>query len=193
MGAVKAFAFNFQMRGWLFCNGQLLSISQNSALFSLLGTTFGGDGVTTFALPDLRGRSIVHPGQGPGITSNIQYGERGGTESTTLTINNMPSHNHVLTPGAAAGQVSIATTAKAFVGGTISNETDSGANGFGAAGATPSIYSEPTVNLTPIGGIASTISGSTALAGGNQAFSLRNPYLGIYTSICVEGLYPSRN
>lgn len=192
MGAVKAFAFSYAPRGWAFCNGQILSIAQNSALFALLGTTFGGNGQSTFGLPDLRGRSIVHPGQGPG-TNNISWGEIGGTENMTLTINNMPAHTHQIIQGTAAGQVNIATNANAITGGTISNETDNGGNSFAAAGDVPSIYSEPAATTTKIGGITSTISGSTAIVGNNIPFSLRSPYLGIYTSICLEGLFPSRN
>ena len=88
MGIVKIFAGNFAPRGWAFCNGQLLSIAQNSALFSLLGTTYGGDGITTFALPDLRSRVPIHVGQGLGL-SNYILGETTGAENNTLTINNL--------------------------------------------------------------------------------------------------------
>ncbi len=90
------FGGNFAPRGWAFCDGQLLSIAQNSALFSLLGTTFGGDGRTNFALPDLRGRTAIHPGTGPGL-SNRRLGESGGSETNTMTIGQMPSHNHIIT------------------------------------------------------------------------------------------------
>jgi len=96
IGQVTHFAGNFAPRGWGFCGGQLLAISQNSALFSILGTTYGGDGRTTFGLPDARGRDMVHPGTGPGL-SNIRLGERGGSETTTLTVNNLPSHSHTAT------------------------------------------------------------------------------------------------
>src|SRR5688572_18111229 len=90
---IKMFGGNFAPRGWALCNGQILSIAQNTALFSLLGTTFGGNGQTTFALPDLRGRVPIHPGQGPGL-SNYSLGQQAGTETVTLTINNMPAHGH---------------------------------------------------------------------------------------------------
>jgi len=96
IGEISIFAGNFAPRGWAFCDGQLLPISQNTALFSILGTTFGGDGRTTFALPDLRGRTPVHPGQGPGLSS-YQLGERSGSESIILNIQNLPSHNHIIT------------------------------------------------------------------------------------------------
>ena len=90
------FAGNFAPRGWAFCNGQLLSISQNTALFSLLGTTYGGNGQTTFALPDLRSRVPVHPGQGPGLSS-YQLGQSGGAETVTLGVNQLPAHTHAAT------------------------------------------------------------------------------------------------
>ena len=93
LGSIVMFAGNFEPRGWAFCAGQILSISQNSALFAILGTTFGGNGIQTFALPDLRGRGPVGTGQGPGL-SDIVLGEMAGTENVTLTAANMPSHNH---------------------------------------------------------------------------------------------------
>jgi microcystin-dependent protein len=93
LGSIGIFAGNFAVKGWALCDGQLLSISQNTALFSLLGTTYGGNGQTTFALPDLRGRVPVHSGQGPGL-SNIDLGQTGGSETQTLLISNMPAHNH---------------------------------------------------------------------------------------------------
>src|SRR5262245_39378135 len=96
LGQIRMFAGNFAPRGNAFCMGQILSIAQNTALFSLLGTTYGGNGQTTFALPDLRGRSIVGMGQGPGLT-NITQGEVGGTETVTLLITQMPAHNHAAT------------------------------------------------------------------------------------------------
>ncbi|MDQ6777385.1 MAG: tail fiber protein, partial [Actinomycetota bacterium] len=93
LGEVRTFGFNFAPRGWAFCNGQLLPISQNTALFSLLGTQYGGDGIQTFALPDLRGRVGIHQGSGPGL-SPYAIGQTGGTETVTLTSNEMPAHNH---------------------------------------------------------------------------------------------------
>ena len=93
IGQITLFAGNFAPRGWAFCNGQLLSIAQNTALFSILGTTYGGNGQTTFALPDLRGRVPVHAGQGPGL-SNYDLGQQGGAESVTLTTAQMPAHTH---------------------------------------------------------------------------------------------------
>jgi len=190
IGTIKAFAFNYPPRGWQFCNGQIMSIAQNSALFALLGTTFGGNGQNTFGLPDLRGRSVVHPGQGGGLSA-IGYGEIGGAETTILTINNMPAHTHSISPIT----LNLSTTVTAITGGTVTNETDNGANSFASGGSTANIYSEPGGTNTTVKGVTTTGTGTATngIAGGNQAFGIRNPYLGIYTSICLEGLFPSRN
>jgi microcystin-dependent protein len=168
LGQIQPFGFNFPTRGWAFCDGQLLSIAANSALFSLLGTMYGGDGRTTFALPDLRGRSIVHIGTGPGL-SPIRQGERSGRENITLSTANMPSHNHSVT----------ATTND----GTL-DEPASGVR-FGTAGT--AIYAQ--------GGAASVVMAgdSTTNNGGNLPFDSRNPFLGIPYSIAVQGLFPSRS
>jgi microcystin-dependent protein len=188
LGTILAFGFNFAPRGWQLCYGQTLSIAQNTALFSLLGTTYGGNGQTTFALPDLRGRSLVGMGQGPGLTNIIQ-GEIAGVENTSLLITNMPMHAHALV----AGQAIVTTVANALSGGTITNETDTGNNSFAASGDVPTIYSEPGGTINKIGGITTTISGTTGIAGGSQPFGIRNPYLGINYSIALEGIFPSRN
>src|ERR1700710_1746158 len=95
LATILLFAGNFAPSGWAFCNGQLLAIAQNQALFSLLGTTYGGNGIQTFGLPDLRGRVPIHFGQGPGLSS-YSIGQSGGTENTTLLLNNLPQHNHAL-------------------------------------------------------------------------------------------------
>ena len=103
LGQIQAFGFNFAPRGWARCDGQLLPISQNSALFSLLGTMYGGDGRTTFALPDLRSRSVVHTGNGPGL-DNIQQGQKGGNYMEALNVNNLPAHTHNVGVNTAAGE-----------------------------------------------------------------------------------------
>lgn len=185
IGQIQAFGFNFAPRTWASCDGQLLSISSNSALFSLLGTTFGGDGRTTFALPDLRGRSIVHIGHGPGL-SNIKWGQRGGVESTILNQTNMPSHSHALTNGVA--NVDIYATDNP---GSQTNESDGGANGFSTGGSTPSIYQENPTAGDKVGGVV--ISGTTNLAGGSQPIYTRNPFLGINVCIAQFGIFPSRS
>ena len=94
LGEIRTVGFNFAPQGWALCNGQMMSISANNALFALLGTTYGGDGTTTFNLPDLQGRVPIHFGQGPGISQNYQQGEMAGTESVTLTTQQLPTHNH---------------------------------------------------------------------------------------------------
>jgi microcystin-dependent protein len=188
LGTILSFGFNFNPRGWQFCYGQLVPISQNSALFSLLGTTFGGNGTTTFGLPDLRGRSLVGQGQGPGLSS-IVMGEISGVENTTLLSTNMPMHAHPLV----AGQATISVAINAISDKSISNDPDNGNNSFAAAGNTPNIYSEPGGTVNAVGGVTATIGGSTGIAGGSQPFSIRNPYLGINYCIAMEGIFPSRN
>jgi len=185
LGQIQPFGFNFAPRGWSKCDGQLLSISQYSALFSLLGTTFGGDGRTTFALPDLRGRSIVHIGQGPGL-STISWGERGGVEQLYITQANMPSHSHALINGVAT--VTVSTTNDA---GSATNESDGGANGLSTGGTTPNIYQENPTTGDKIGGVS--ISGVTSSSGGNIPVQSRNPFLGINVCIAMVGVFPSRS
>lgn len=184
--------WNFAQRGFASCEGQLMAISSNSALFSLLGTTFGGDGRTTFGLPDLRGRSIVGQGRGPGL-SQISWGEKGGAEQITLTSLHLPAHSHPLINGAA--KVDVATTVYTTDNGDVSAESDNGANGLGTSGAMPEIYRENPGTGDHIAGVSSvaTISGTTASAGSQQPFSNRNPYLGMWVTIATQGIYPSRS
>lgn len=167
LSQIQPFGVNFAIRGWAFCDGQLLAISQNTALFSLLGTTFGGDGRTTFALPDLRGRSMVHPGNGPGLNP-VQWGQRGGGNRQTLTLSNMPSHSHTLRSANTPGTERIPT------GRTIAGNT----GGFAFVDGNPD---------------ASMNSNSILSNGGSQSFSIQNPYLGIYIQIAMVGIFPSRS
>jgi microcystin-dependent protein len=165
------FAGNFAPRGWAFCAGQILSIAQNTALFSILGTTFGGNGQTTFALPDLRGRSAVGVGQGPGL-SNIQLGEMAGTETVTLTIANMPSHNHLI------------------------NCDNTGQSSTAPSGLIPGLSDDRTTSLPIYSGNAANATMNPAMVGssGNGLpFNVRDPYLGINFIIALEGIFPSRN
>jgi len=168
LAQIIMFAGNFSPRGWLFCHGQLLSIAQNTAVFALLGTTYGGNGQTTFGVPDLRGRVPVGAGQGPGL-SNVQLGESAGVANQTLLVTNMPAHNHTLNAFSEAG--------------------DSGApqgNRLANSGATDREY------RTTGTGVAM---GATAIgnAGGSQPFSIMQPYLGMNYVICQFGIFPSRN
>ena len=167
IGQIQAFGFNFAPRGWAQCNGQILAISQYSALFSLLGTTFGGDGRTTFALPDLRSRSIVHIGTGAGL-DNISWGERGGVIIHQITTAQMPSHNH----GVAIN---------------VSTQTGGESSPTGIIAAQTGGFSEDVTSGANLGGVIQTN------AGGNQSYNTRNPYLGINVCIALEGIFPSRN
>jgi microcystin-dependent protein len=170
LGEIRMFAGNFAPRNWAFCQGQLLSISQNTALFSLLGTTFGGDGRTTFGLPDLRGRVAVGQGQGPGLQS-YDLGEPGGTETVTLNTNEVPTHNHVLQ------------------GANVSGTTSDPTNNLPARPAPSGGYYKTPPVTTP----AVMNAASMTLAGGGQAHNNIQPFLGMNFIIAVEGIFPSRN
>lgn len=181
LGQVMLFAGNFAPRGWAFCNGQLMSIAQNTALFSILGTTYGGDGITTFALPDLRGRSPVAWGQGPGL-SPIDIGEKAGTESVTLALGNMPIHTHPATPALTAAQPAS----------NHPGDTDTpGPTTVPAAAGGNTIYSNNDPDTSFKGG---PVSGSinVGTAGGSQPFANRSPYLAMSYVIALEGIFPSR-
>jgi microcystin-dependent protein len=164
IGMLMLVGFNFAPRGWAFCNGQILSIAQNSALFSLLGTQYGGNGQTTFALPDLRGRVPVHQGQGPGL-SPYTIGQVGGQESHVLIVSEMPPHNHLLSSTNAAATTSRPNGAVPAAGGSYSTTPDGG-----------------TMNPQAVG-----------LAGNGQPHNIMQPYLTLSWVIALEGIYPSRN
>lgn len=167
------FAGNFQVRGFWNCDGRLLSIAENSALFSILGTTYGGDGVSTFALPDLRGRIPVGQGQGPGLRS-VSLGERSGSNTATLTVANMPAHNHPM-------QVHVQVS-------TNPQSTDEPAGAFLTATGN-NFYATAGSAGNNLGGTSATM----GLAGGSQPFPLNPPMLGLSYQIAYEGIYPSRN
>jgi len=176
MAVVTTVAYDFAPKNWAFCDGQILAIAQNQALFSLLGTTYGGNGVQTFALPDLRGRTAVGLGQGQGL-SNYTLGEVTGTESVIMTINNMPPHVH-------DGNINVTPKGgnSADDGNSIGNWPGQVANGYAAT---------PTAGVSMQGpNVISTTIGS---AGGNQPFSVLSPYLTLNFIICMYGIFPSRN
>jgi microcystin-dependent protein len=177
LGSIMTVGFNFAPRGFAFCNGQLLSIAQNSALFALLGTMYGGDGRVTFGLPDLRGRVPIGMGQGPGL-SNYNQGQVGGVEMTTLTNGQMPAHTHTLQLSAAV-QVS-----------TANPSSDEAANGF-LANTSSNFYATAGTPGNNLGGVS--ISGTAGPAGGNQPVSIMQPYLVINYVIALQGIFPSRN
>ncbi|TCN00819.1 microcystin-dependent protein [Paenibacillus sp. BK033] len=160
LGEVRQFPFNFAPKGWAQCNGQLLPIQQNQALFSLLGTTYGGDGRTTFALPNLQGRVPVHPGQ------TVVLGQTAGEEAHTLTINEMPQHNHQAKGG-------------------------SDATGSGLAGKTWGTSS----SVSPFAPQPNTIMSPNAIAqaGGSQPHNNMQPYLVVNFCIALQGIYPPRD
>ncbi len=164
---IRIFAGNFAPRGWAFCNGQLLPISQNTALFSLIGTTYGGDGRSTTALPNLQGRAPMHPGRGPGLTAR-RLGERGGVEGVTLSEAQMPNHNH---------------TAEATTDTGVTNEPS---NNFLATvlGRGSNLYKQSgsTTPMDPLGN-----------AGGSQPHNNMQPFLTMNFIIALVGLYPSRS
>lgn len=169
------FAGNFAPRSWAFCMGQLLSISQNTAVFALLSTTFGGNGQTTFGLPDLRGRMPLGTGQGPGFP-NVDLGQMAGVETTTLLSINLPIHNHQIT------------------GSLIPQAAGDGALGTDPSNRRPgpgSFYSGATDELVNMATVGGTV--TMASSGSSQPFSNRCPYLGINYIICLEGIFPSRN
>ena len=192
IGQIIQGGWNFAPRGTALCNGQVISIAQNTALFSLLGTTFGGNGQTTFTLPDLRSRSMVHWGTGPGL-SNIQLGESSGLEQVTLTSPQMPTHTHTATFAQTTGTLGATSSTKGTLqspanGAVLSRTTDS------VGTAVPLIYL-PSGTATDVALAGVNVAGTVtnAPAGGNQPVGIRNPYLGITHVIAMEGLYPSRS
>jgi len=186
LGMIITVPYNFAPQGWAFCAGQLLPISQNTALFALIGTTFGGDGITTFALPDLRSRVPAGSGQGPGL-SNYDLGEVGGTETTTLTINQMPAHNHLITLNnltATANARNTAGNSQTPVGNVPAVE---------AAGVTAT-YSNSPANATMAPGAITVTGAATASATGNGLpLSILSPFLVVNYCIALQGIFPSRN
>ncbi|MEP7075406.1 MAG: tail fiber protein [Acidobacteriota bacterium] len=164
IGEIRIFAGNFAPANWAFCDGSLQAISQNDTLFALIGTTYGGDGQETFALPDLRGRLPIHAGQGPGL-SNYVLGQFAGNENVTLNSNQMPQHTHIA--GANSGTGTLGSPAGAV---------------WAAAGAT--IYN--TTPNTPMNATATTS------AGGNQPHDNMHPYLVITFIISLFGIFPSQ-
>jgi microcystin-dependent protein len=163
---IRIFPFNFAPRGWAWCDGQLLPLSQNTALFSLLGTTYGGNGKSNFALPDLQGRAPMHPGQGPGLSLH-DLGETGGSETVSLLESEIPAHSHTLVASQADGL------------------ERSPAGQLPATGIGVSAYQVP--------GALTQLSGSAlAPAGGDAPHNNLQPYLTFYFCIALQGVFPPR-
>jgi microcystin-dependent protein len=166
LGQISIFSFAFAPKGWAFCNGQILSIAQNTALFSLLGTTYGGDGITTFALPNLQGRAAISSGQGPGL-SPYTLGQVGGEAAHTLTVTEMPSHTHGAQPASDTTQMSPQANYWA-----------------------PNINGNATYSATSTGTMSVN---AVANAGGSQPHPNQQPSLAINFCIALVGIFPSRN
>ena len=165
---IRIFPFNFPPKGWAFCNGQIMPISQNTALFSLLGTTYGGDGKSTFALPDLQGNAPMHPGQGPGLSLH-DLGETGGSETVTLLESEIPAHAHSLRAAAT----------------TATKSTPAGNSFARVNGATPFVVppGNPQVVMSDV---------ALAPAGGDQPHNNMQPYLTLNFNIALQGIFPPR-
>ena len=173
LGTISLFGGNFAPRGWALCNGQLLAISTNTALFSILGTTYGGDGRTTFALPDLRSRAPIHWGQGLGL-SNYVIGEVTGTENVTLLQTQIPAHSHTVKAVSSLGDQNAPTNFYLATG----NDTASGDIISGYSDAAPDTTLNPN---------------SISLTGGNQPHSNIQPVLAVTYIIALQGIFPARN
>lgn len=184
LGEIKLFAGPFAPNGWFYCDGSILSIAQNTALFSLLGTTYGGNGTSTFALPDLRGRVPVHAGSGPGPgLQQVVLGQVGGTATNTLNTQNMPAHNH---PLAGTAQLMAANTNGDSIAptGVLSIVND------GQRSPTQhQMYSTatPDTKLSTAG-----ITGDTGISGSNMPVNNMQPFLGLNYIIAWQGIYPQR-
>ena len=165
---IRIYPFNFAPRGWAFCNGQLLPISQNTALFSLLGTNYGGDGRSTFGLPNLQGRAVMHPGQGPGLSLR-GLGETGGSDTVTLLQSQIPSHTHALVASNEIGED------RKAVGEAMARST--GGPLYGPVPATP-------VALAPE---------AVVPTGGSQPHNNLMPYLTLNFCIALQGVFPPRS
>lgn len=165
---IRIFAGNFAPRSWAFCNGQLLPISQNTALFSLIGTTYGGDGRSTTALPNLEGRAPMHPGRGPGLTSR-RLGQRGGVETVTLSEAQMPNHTHTIRAAAVPA-----------------DDDDPSSNTVAARPIGGLLYG-------PANNLVAMADQSLPSAGGSQAHNNMQPFIAINYIIALQGLYPSRS
>ena len=164
---IRIFPFNFAPRGWAWCDGQLMPLSQNTALFSLLGTTYGGNGKSNFALPDLQGRAPMHPGQGPGLSLH-DLGETGGSETVTLLESEIPAHSHALRGVGDPGDVQAGAP----------NRVLGAANpGFAYIPGNPNVFMAPEV---------------IAPAGGDQPHNNLQPYLTFYFCIALQGVFPPR-
>ncbi len=204
LGEIRMVAFNFAPYGWALCQGQMLSVSQNTALFSLLGTSFGGNGQTTFGLPDLQGRVPLGQGQGAGLPPYV-FGQNGGIQAVTLTINNLPAHTHAATfagTGGSSAPVTVTVQGSSEAGSTPTPNGNflAGIAKQGNQNANLYITNPPANTRGNIGGVsggtvaipapAGTV--TNASTGGSQPVSIEPPYLCVNFAICLQGIYPTR-
>jgi microcystin-dependent protein len=169
LGEIRLFPYNFAPSGWAFCNGQILAIAQNTALFALLGTTYGGNGTSNFALPDLRGRVAVSSGQAPGLQL-YDLGEQTGTENVSLNQNQMPAHSHTVSAGANDSPASVSRPGGAVM-----------------ARVSTAIYASAPDGSTTMAG------NTTSVSGGNLPASILQPLLVLNYCIALTGIFPSRS
>ncbi len=165
IGEINMVGFNFAPRNWAFCDGQLLPIASNTALFALLGTTYGGDGRTYFGLPDLRGRVAIHPGTGPGLSTR-QQGQLGGSENETLSTTQIPAHNHSIAVNSASG------------------------NSDSPTGNYLAVNSE---GIKQYSTTSDGVAGAIGSSGSGQSHNNMPPFLGIYHVIALQGIFPTRS
>lgn len=183
LSEIRLFAFNFPPKGWAFCQGQILPISQNQALFALIGTFYGGNGVTTFQLPDLRGRAVISQGQGPGLQS-YAVGQQLGVETVTLTAAEMPAHTHTADPTQVTAALPCVNAA--------ANQTSPSGNvpGIEAASLTATYSTAASDSSMGAAAIAAGIAASNV--GGGTAHTNMQPFITLSYCIALQGIFPSR-
>jgi microcystin-dependent protein len=199
IGEIRLFGGNYAPLGWQLCNGEIRSIAADTALYSIIGTIYGGDGISTFALPDLRGRVAMGNFKGPGLTARV-LGEKQGSENVTLTIPNMAAHTHaaIVTPN--QGQIPTAT-AKLYGVNDAGGNVNPGGNMIGTdsdAGATPYLATGPIVAMKSDSIVINSLNPplpvvTLANTGGSMPHNNIQPILGLNFIICIEGIYPSRS
>lgn len=195
LGSIMTFGFAYAPRGWALCNGQTLSLNQNVALYSLMGVSYGGNGVNTFQLPNLQSRLPMGQGQGPDLTDRTM-GQSGGTETVTLLNTHLPLHTHTATVTNLAASTSISLTKPAVGNLSAPSATNAWIGGSGTGQGSARIFSTG-AGSDPITqqGVSTTMSGSVAIgiAGASQPFSGLNPLLVVNFSVALQGIFPSRN
>ena len=192
IGQIQAFGFSFAPRTWALCQGQILPIAQNTALFSLLGTTYGGNGQTTFGLPDLRGRAAIGQGQGPGLQI-YPIGQKAGVENVTLTVLQMPIHNHPFTASGGAGGAVKASSSPGLAAAPSATNPTLAAGSDSGGSVTINLYNGETPDITLNTGGGSSGGGTVGNNGGSQPLNILNPYLTINYSIALQGIFPTRD